>query len=85
MWWRFAKAVKSGEHRIAPVTWLVAAGAVVYTLWPLDLIADFLLPFGFADDLGVWAMLLMLVTREKQRYEARINSPVVDAENFRVD
>ncbi len=86
MWWRFAKAVKSGAHKVAPMTWITAIGAVVYTFVPVDIIPElFFGPFGLVDDAGVWVILFTLLTREKQRFEARVNASVVDAENFRVD
>ena len=84
MWWKFLQAVRSGEHRIAPMTWVAGAGALLYALWPLDLIADMLLPFGVVDDLGVWAVVVMLVTREKQRWEAHLKDGAIDVDG-RVD
>lgn len=78
MWWKFIQAVRNGEHRVAPLTWIAGAGALIYALWPLDLIADMLLPFGLIDDLGVWGLLLILVTREKQQWEARLKDGAID-------
>jgi uncharacterized membrane protein YkvA (DUF1232 family) len=71
MWWRFLKAVKSREHRVAPTTWVVAIASVVYTFAPIDLIPELLLgPLGFADDLGVWGILAVLLAREQRRWQA---------------
>jgi len=78
MWWRFLQAVRTGEHKLAPMTWLAAAGAAIYTLWPLDIIPDLLLPFGIVDDLSLWGMVLVLATREKQRWEASFGDGAVD-------
>ncbi len=70
MWWRFLKAVTSREHRVAPTTWVVALAAIVYTFSPIDLIPELVLgPLGFADDLGVWGIFALLLTREKRRWE----------------
>ncbi len=81
MWWRFLQAVRHGEHRIAPVTWLAAVGAVIYTLVPIDLIPElFLGPLGFVDDIGLWGFLLVLVTREKQQWEARLKNGAIDVD-----
>ncbi|WP_062389762.1 YkvA family protein [Demequina iriomotensis] len=80
MWWSFFQAVRRGEHRLAPTTWIAAAGALVYSLWPLDVIPDLLLPFGIVDDLGLWAVTLTLVNRERRRFEEASRHEVVDVE-----
>jgi uncharacterized membrane protein YkvA (DUF1232 family) len=70
MWWRFLKAVKDREHRVAPTTWVVAIAAVVYTIAPLDVIPELVLgPLGFADDIGVWAVFAALFVREQRRWQ----------------
>ena len=54
MWWRFLRAIKDREHRLAPTTVVVALAAVVYTLVPIDLIPELVLgPFGFVDDISI--------------------------------
>ncbi|MWC00387.1 DUF1232 domain-containing protein [Agromyces seonyuensis] len=69
--WSFLQAVRRGEHRIAPMTWVVAAAAVVYTISPIDLIPELLLgPLGFADDLGLWGIVIALFARERARWLA---------------
>ena len=71
MWLRFLKAIASREHRVAPTTWLAALAAVVYTLTPLDLIPELVLgPLGLTDDMGVWAILAVLLVREHRRWQA---------------
>jgi uncharacterized membrane protein YkvA (DUF1232 family) len=71
MWWRFLKAIKDGEHRVAPTTWVAGIAAVVYALMPIDLIPELLLgPLGFADDIGMWAILAVLFAREQRRWQA---------------
>ncbi|MDY0908295.1 YkvA family protein [Microbacterium sp. CFBP9034] len=73
MWWRFLKAVRLREHRVAPTTWVVAIGAVVYTFVPIDLIPELVLgPLGFADDVGVWGIFAVLFAREKRRWQAAL-------------
>jgi len=75
MWWRFLKALKSGEHRVAPSTWMAATAAVVYAVSPIDLIPELVLgPLGFADDLGVWSILGVLVLREHHRWQTRLRA-----------
>lgn len=75
MWWRFFKALKSGEHRVAPATWIAATAAVVYAVSPVDLIPELVLgPLGFADDVGVWGILGVLVLREHHRWQSRLRA-----------
>lgn len=69
------KAVKEREHRVAPTTWVVAIAAVAYTFAPIDLIPELVLgPLGFADDLGLWGILALLVVREQRRWQAGLES-----------
>ncbi|HKP06737.1 MAG TPA: YkvA family protein [Microbacterium sp.] len=76
MWWRFLKALKGGEHRVAPTTWIAATAAVVYAVSPIDLIPELVLgPLGFTDDLGVWSVLALLLVREHHRWQSRLQAP----------
>jgi uncharacterized membrane protein YkvA (DUF1232 family) len=69
--WKFLKAIKSGEHRVAPMTWAAAVAAVIYTVAPIDLIPELVLgPLGLADDLGLWSIFALLFVREQRRWES---------------
>ncbi len=73
--WRFVKAIKDGEHRLAPTTWAAAIAAVVYTFAPIDLIPELVLgPLGFADDIGLWSIFAVLFVREQRRWQAGLAS-----------
>jgi uncharacterized membrane protein YkvA (DUF1232 family) len=73
--WSFLKAIKNGEHRLAPTTWIVGIAAVVYTISPIDLIPELVLgPLGFADDLGLWGIVALLFARERGRWLAGLGS-----------
>jgi uncharacterized membrane protein YkvA (DUF1232 family) len=68
--WSFLKAVKRGEHRLAPTTWIVAIAAGVYAVAPVDLIPELVLgPLGFGDDIGVWGIVAVLAAREHARWQ----------------
>lgn len=73
--WRFLKAIKRGEHRVAPTTWAAAIAALVYAFAPIDLIPELVLgPLGIADDIGVWTVFGVLFLREQQRWRAGLAS-----------
>jgi uncharacterized membrane protein YkvA (DUF1232 family) len=73
--WKFLKAIKDREHRVAPTTWAAAIAAVVYTIVPIDLIPELVLgPLGLADDLGVWAVFAALFVREQRRWQTGLGS-----------
>ncbi|GAA1970144.1 hypothetical protein GCM10009776_36510 [Microbacterium deminutum] len=75
MWFRFLKAVKRREHRVAPMTWVAATAAVIYALAPIDMIPELVLgPLGFTDDIGVWGILAVLVVREHRRWQASLRA-----------
>jgi uncharacterized membrane protein YkvA (DUF1232 family) len=75
MWWRFLKAIKDREHRIALTTWVAGIAAVVYAFAPVDLIPELVLgPLGIADDISVWAIFAVLFAREQRRWQANLAS-----------
>ena len=75
MWWKFLKAIKNREHRIAPSTGIVGIAAVIYTFVPIDLIPELVLgPLGFADDIGVWGIFAVLFAREQRRWRDGLES-----------
>lgn len=81
MWWTFFKAVRTGEFRLAPMTWIAAAATVIYAVSPVDFISEIVFgPLGLADDLGVWGILFVLVTREKQRWEAQVRHSTINVD-----
>lgn len=80
-WWSFTKAVLRGEHRMAPMTWVSLVVAVVYTVSPIDFIPDWVFPIvGLGDDLGVWAIFMVIATRERHRYAAGMRTGAIDVE-----
>ena len=75
MRWRFLKAIKDRQHRVAPTTWVAAIAAVVYTFAPIDLIPELVLgPLGIADDLSLWGIVAVLFMREQRRWRAGLEA-----------
>jgi uncharacterized membrane protein YkvA (DUF1232 family) len=75
MWWRFLKAVRGRQHRVAATTWVAAIAAVVYTFAPIDLIPELVLgPLGLVDDLGLWGIFAVLFAREQRRWLTGLES-----------
>ena len=69
MSWKFLKALRERQHRLAPTTWVAAAAAVVYHFSPIDLIPELVLgPLGFVDDVSVWGIFAILFVREQRRW-----------------
>jgi uncharacterized membrane protein YkvA (DUF1232 family) len=64
-----------GDRRVSLFPKMLVAGAVLYVLWPMDLVPDVLLPFvGWLDDAVVlWLALRALV---------RLSPPHVVAEHM---
>jgi len=75
MRWKFLKAIKDRQHRVAPTTWVAAIAAVVYTFAPIDLIPELVLgPLGIADDLSLWGIVAVLFMREQRRWRAGLEA-----------
>lgn len=81
MWGKFIKAVFKREHRISALTIFAAIATVVYTIWPADLIPELVFPVvGYIDDLGLWGVLGLLLTREKKRWESGLREGAIDGQ-----
>ena len=89
MWMDFLKAIKNGEYKVNPMTWFSMAAAAIYTISPIDLIPDPLIAvfgLGAIDDLGMWGIVGVIVTREYQKYRevAKANEEIIDVETVEV-
>lgn len=78
MWRAFLRAIRTGEYRVNPLTWGALVATVVYTVWPLDLIPDVLPVVGFVDDLGFWAVMVMIATAERKRWAGRLADSAIE-------
>lgn len=90
MWMEFLKAIKNGDFKVNPMTWFSIAGAVIYTIVPIDLIPDPLIAvfgLGAIDDLGLWGIVGVFVAREYNRFKAvaEVRSEVIDVESVEVN
>lgn len=84
-WGAFFKALRKGEHKLAPMTWVAAVGALIYTISPLDFIPEIVLgPLGLVDDVGFWGIVIALTAREKARWEAQLSdrADIIDVESY---
>ncbi|MGX9808448.1 YkvA family protein [Exiguobacterium acetylicum] len=63
------RAYQSGEYRnIRRTTILKMIGALIYLVSPIDLVPDFVLGFGFADDIAVILFVTKTVFEELTRF-----------------
>jgi uncharacterized membrane protein YkvA (DUF1232 family) len=73
VWWKFTKAVLSGEFRLSPWSIVATIGTILYTISPIDLIPElFVGPLGYIDDLGLWGVLLAILRWELRRFEKSV-------------
>lgn len=74
MWKAFFRAVRRGEYKISTLSWVALVGTVIYTISPIDLIPELVFPIvGYVDDLGLWGVMTLLATRERQRWLAQVS------------
>ncbi len=67
--WMVLRDYANGTYRKVPWKAVVAVvAAVAYVLSPIDLIPDFIVPFGFTDDVVAIALTWGLVKRELRDY-----------------
>lgn len=67
--WMVVRDYANGSYRKLPWKAVAAlAAAIVYVVSPFDLVPDFLVPVGLADDLAVVVLALGLVKRELRQY-----------------
>ncbi|MBN1397216.1 MAG: DUF1232 domain-containing protein [Bacteroidetes bacterium] len=66
---RLLKAYTSGQYRDIPWrTIILALGAVIYFLNPLDLIPDIIPFFGFVDDSSVIGFVIYSISNDIQKF-----------------
>jgi uncharacterized membrane protein YkvA (DUF1232 family) len=58
------------DPRVAPWAKVLAALALVYAIFPLDLVPDVVPVLGWLDDAGIVALGLYLLTRAWNQYRA---------------
>ena len=78
-WGRFLKAVAKREWKFSGLTWAGFAATAIYVISPIDFLSEavfFLV--GYVDDIGIWGVSLLLLTREKQRWEESLKVGAID-------
>ncbi|NOY69708.1 MAG: DUF1232 domain-containing protein [Deltaproteobacteria bacterium] len=78
---RMLKAYAGGQYREIPWKGLVAiVGAVIYFVMPLDFIPDFILGFGFVDDVALIAWTVKSIRTDIDRFAAWESDPLPQSE-----
>ena len=61
--------ISSSAFKLMPKEMFTIIGALVYLVSPLDIIPDFLVPFGFTDDISVVMLAAQQVSSAMKRFE----------------
>lgn len=62
--------ISSSSFKLMPKEMFTIIGALFYLVSPVDLIPDFLIPFGFTDDVSVILIAAQQVSSAMKRFEA---------------
>jgi len=66
--WQMLREVVNGRYKMSWLTTLVAVFAIIYIIFPFDLIPDYIPVLGWIDDALVFYLLLLRLVKETQRY-----------------
>ena len=66
--WQMIREMRSGHYRMSLFTLLVLIFAIVYVVFPFDLIPDYIPVIGWIDDIFVLYLLLLRINKEVQRF-----------------
>lgn len=68
---RLVRAYARGDYRsVRPQTMILVVAALLYFVFPFDLIPDFILGVGLLDDVAVIGYVLTKISDELERFEA---------------
>lgn len=48
---------------------VLVIGGIIYLISPFELVADFILPFGLADDIILWICIFLILGDDLDRYK----------------
>ncbi len=68
---RMIADARAGRYRISLLTLLAVLGAALYVISPFDVIPDFLVIFGWTDDVAIIYFLSNRIGRELERYRSQ--------------
>ena len=68
-WRSLMGLIKDKGYKIPLVRKILYFASLLYVIWPIDFIPEFVFPFGLIDDIGALAFFLMLLLYEIDQYE----------------
>lgn len=68
-WRSLVGLIKDKGYKIPLVRKFFYVASLLYIIWPIDFIPEFILPVGLIDDIGVLAFFVMLLLYEIDKYE----------------
>lgn len=63
----------SGKYSVSGTTLATIGAAIAYVAFPFDAIPDFLIPFGYTDDIAVVSLVIKQLSNEIQKYKKSMN------------
>ena len=66
--WQMVREAFKGTYKMSLLTTLISIFAIIYIVFPFDLIPDYIPVLGWIDDGIVFYLLILRLTRETQRY-----------------